>query len=225
MALAVPDEIVASPRLPQIVGELTRLLEAEVSRRARFRDELTDEIKAEFINGEVIVHSPARFAHLDVVGRLASLLRAHASRRRLGVVTVEKQLVCLTRNDYEPDIAFFGVEKTRLFGPETREFPAPDLVVEVLSESTAARDRGVKIEDYAAHGVSEYWIVDPDEPAVEQYLNAGDRFQLHRRVVLGDRLLSRILAGFDVPVAAVFRDDENPRALATIVGPLEAGNA
>jgi Uma2 family endonuclease len=39
---------------------------------------------------------------------------------------------------------------------------APDLMIEILSESTAARDRGVKMHIYARHGVARYWIVDVD---------------------------------------------------------------
>lgn len=39
--------------------------------------------------------------------------------------------------------------------------PAPDFTVEVLSKSTASKDKGVKLEDYAAHGVRGYWIIDP----------------------------------------------------------------
>ncbi|GAB2598351.1 Uma2 family endonuclease [Spirosoma areae] len=41
------------------------------------------------------------------------------------------------------------------------KLPAPDLVIEVLSKSTARRDRGVKFTDYAANGIAEYWIVNP----------------------------------------------------------------
>ena len=64
-------------------------------------------------------------------------------------------LVGLTRNDFEPDIVFYGAEKAAALRPDQTTFPPPDLIVEVLSESTEARDRGIKMEDYAAHGVRE----------------------------------------------------------------------
>lgn len=49
-------------------------------------------------------------------------------------------------------------------------YGTPDLVVEVLSPSTAARDRGVKKDTYARAGVREYWLVDPLAKSVEVYL-------------------------------------------------------
>ena len=58
------------------------------------------------------------------------------------------------------------------------QFPPPDLVVEVLSESTEKRDRGVKFEDFAAHGVGEYWMIDADKETLEQYLPGADGFEL-----------------------------------------------
>ena len=64
-------------------------------------------------------------------------------------------MVSLTRNDYEPDICFFGVAKAAQLTPDQMRFPVPDLVVEVLSETTQAVDRGVKFDDCAAHGVAE----------------------------------------------------------------------
>ncbi len=55
---------------------------------------------------------------------------------------------------------------------------APDLVVEVLSLSTEARDRGIKKDAYEAAGVREYWIVDPDDKAVEVYILENGKYKL-----------------------------------------------
>ena len=79
----------------------------------------------------------------------------------------------------------------------------PDLVVEVLSPSTQANDRGVKFDDYERSGVREYWLVDPEHGAVEMYHAEGGRFVL--RADCGDaRLESGVLAGFQVEVASLF---------------------
>jgi Uma2 family endonuclease len=67
-------------------------------------------------------------------------------------------------------VCFFDNAKASTFQPEQMIHPAPDFVVEILSTSTEARDRGIKFEDYAAHGVREYWLVDPEGETLEQYL-------------------------------------------------------
>jgi Uma2 family endonuclease len=77
--------------------------------------------------------------------------------QELGTVKNEKCLCVFPRNDYEPNIVFFGREKADGLLPDTLKFPVPDLIVEVVSSSTEDRDRGVKFEDYEASDVGEYW--------------------------------------------------------------------
>ena len=213
----VLEPLLQSPRLPLLLVELNDLFARERDARERFRDELTPSEKGEFINGEVIMHSPARYQHTNVRGLLARLLSAHADRHGLGWVGDEKVLVTLTRNDFEPDIVFYGREKAAALKPDQLEFPAPDLIVEVLSETTEARDRGVKLQDYAAHGVREYWLVDPEREFIEQHDLVGDRYALRVKQTDGT-LRSQIVAGFAVPVRAVFDRDLNLRTLAGIAG-------
>lgn len=117
---------------------------------------MDDDSKAEFINGEIVVHSPALHKHNSAVMLLGTLLNVFVSARELGIVLVEKALVELTRNSYEPDICYFGPAKAATIQPDQLYYPAPDLVVEVLSKSTQKNDREVKFEDYAAHNVAEY---------------------------------------------------------------------
>ena len=139
-------------------------------------------------------------------------------KHQLGEVFSEKALVCLTRNDYEPDIVFYSAKKAKGFTNETMEFPAPDFVVEVLTETTKNRDRGVKFEDYAAHGVSEYWIVDCDEQTLEQnVLRPGEKtYHLAAKQSNGE-IRSAMIDGFSIPVQAVFDDQANAKALAAIL--------
>ena len=201
-----------SPLLPQIVERLSHQIVTERQRRNAFYAEMTPEQKVEFIDGEIILHSPARNRHLDVTLRIAKLLDTFTKLHTLGEVKVEKCLCVFPRNDYEPDIAYFAPEKVARFSAETLRFPVPDLIVEVLSDSTEFRDRGVKFEDFAANQVAEYWIVDADEPVIEQYRLNGEQYQLIMKASTG-RLKSLVINRFEVDVAAFFDDNENIAAL------------
>lgn len=206
------DALLQSPRLSLYAQRIDDLLAAEAQRRADFWETMREDQKVEFINGEIIVHSPVKLRHNMAVKNLMVLLDAYVKRNKLGYVGDEKLLVSLTRNDYEPDICYFGSDKTEHFTPEQMRFPAPDLVVEVLSESTAAVDRGIKYDDYAAHGVAEYWIIDPEAQSIEQYQLAGDQYALAVKAQTGE-LRSVALPGFVIPVRAIFEDGINQSAL------------
>lgn len=202
-----------SPQLVEHIAELQRVIAAERERRHKFYDEITEDGHWEFINGQVVMHSPARNLHLAVSERIARLMSTWVDDRRLGQVAIEKALCQFPRNDYEPDIVFFGLPKANLLRPDTLLHPVPDLIVEVLSASTAKHDRGVKFADYAAHGVGEYWIVDADAQTIEQFLLKDGRYPRTTKRVKTGRLASRVIAGFAMPVRAAFDDAANLAAL------------
>jgi Uma2 family endonuclease len=82
----------------------------------------------------------------------------------------------LGEDDYvQPDIVFIRRERGNNVTDRGIEIP-PDLVVEVLSPSTAFRDRGLKRDRYARFGVPEYWIIDPNVRRVEVYHLAVDPY-------------------------------------------------
>lgn len=211
------EQLLASPTLPEAMETLGRALAREHTLRKKFYADITPEDKWEFINGEVILHSPALQRHLLACKRLMRLVDAFVAVERLGVVHTEKAMCSFPRNDYEPDIAFFGTAKAASFTADTLRFPVPDFIVEVLSPTTEARDRGVKMIDYAAHGVGEYWLVDPDAETIEQYLLAGDTYPPAERRSDG-LLVSQVIAGFEIPIRAIFDEAENLRALRSLVG-------
>jgi Uma2 family endonuclease len=200
-----------SPRLPEIVQSLQARLISERAARKDFY-EMADDQKLEFIDGEVIVPSPARTAHLICRRQIEALLDAYVHRQSLGQVLGEKCLCVFPRNDYEPDIVFFGPEKAGRITAETVKFPVPEMAVEVLSNSTEARDRGVKFEDYAANGVKEYWIVDADAGQVEQYLLRDGAYALELKSGSGE-IVSRAIAGLRLPIRAFFDPQEHAAAL------------
>jgi Uma2 family endonuclease len=80
-------------------------------------------------------------------------------------------------NGLEPDIIFVSHERAHFISDRGVEGP-PDLVVEVLSPSTEARDRGLKLRRYAASGVPHYWILDTEGPRIEERVLGEDGYQL-----------------------------------------------
>ncbi len=201
-----------SPHLPQAVAILQSELESERKRRDHFYHDMTSDQKIEFIDGAVVQHLPARNRHLDVTGNVFHLLKAFVSIHGVGQVKAEKCLCVFPRNDYEPDVVFFGPAKSASFAPDTMKFPVPDLAVEVLSQSTEARDRGVKFEDFASNGVQEYWIINADEMVVEQYLLEKGEYTLAMKSGSG-MLTSRVLAGFAISIDAFFGEKANLEAV------------
>jgi len=165
----VLKNILDSPKLPDYVEELQQYLLLEEVKRHAFYENIRDDQKVEFINGEVVYHSPAKCKHTLVIANLNYILTKFVRKKKLGIITSEKSLIRLRRNDFEPDICFFRKEISNTFNPETIFFPVPDFIIEVLCASTEKIDRGVKFDDYALNGVKEYWLVDADKKSVEQY--------------------------------------------------------
>jgi Uma2 family endonuclease len=208
--------LLSDPAAPFIVEAAAAALAEEQRRRYEFRDWVSDEIKAEFINGEVVLHSPVRRQHLEASAHLYRLLSAYVDLHQLGAHGHEKAMVSLTRNDYEPDICYWSQEKSRTFHAETMLHPAPDFAVEILSRRTARTDRVIKYSDYARHGVKEYWIIDPKKQLVEQYVLAtpSDRtYTLQGKYGTDGEVHSISVPGFTVPVSAVFDKEANMAAL------------
>jgi Uma2 family endonuclease len=188
---------------PLIIQRVQEKLKEEQRKREEFYELIDEDTKAEFINGEIVYHSPDMKRHNDATGYMYTLLRTYVEGEDLGFVGVEKILTVFSRNDYEPDVCFFNKKKAKNFQLEQMKFPIPDLAVEVLSKSKRAleRDRKIKFEDYEKHGVSEYWMIDPDEETVEQHVLRKGKFELVLKS--GERhITSHAVKGFTVPIRA-----------------------
>jgi Uma2 family endonuclease len=126
-------------------------------------------------------------------------------------------VVSLTRNDYEPDICFWSKAQSQHFKPEQMQFPPPDFIVEVLSKSTEKRDRGIKFEDYAAHGTQEYWLVNPERQSVEQYFLENGECEIAQKAKLDELIKSKVIPDFEIPVNAIFDKKVNSETLLNLL--------
>jgi Uma2 family endonuclease len=128
----------------------------------------------ELIDGELIVSPTPKYKHQNIVGNAFVELKQFPQ----GKAVVSPMDVYLDdENVVQPDV--FGVSGESSLcqlGSDGYWHGAPDLVVEVLSPSTALRDHGVKYHLYERHGTREYWLIDPEGEFVEVFHRAGDRF-------------------------------------------------
>jgi len=198
------SEILKSPNAPVLINRVKTILDNESERRTEFYNSITEQEKAEFINGEIIIHSPVKKEHNEFTGNLFSIFKTYVIENVLGFVGFEKILIQCTRNDYEPDLCFFNKSVAEKLKKDQSLFPIPDLVVEILSKSTEKRDRGIKFEDYQNHGVKEYWIIDPNNKTVEQYkLNENGVYDLIVKSNSGE-IKSFVITSLVLPIKVIF---------------------
>lgn len=215
---AILENLVRSPKFPEYVDELVEFRRRETEARARFRETMDEDVRAEFINGEVVTEMSSRDRHTLSVHYISALVMLFVRVRKSGAARSEQALTEFPRNDYAPDLCFWAKEKSSQFTGETTLYPIPDFVCEVLSPSTETRDRGVKFEDYAAHGVSEYWIVDADRRMIEQYVAKDGVYELVGKFTTG-LVRSRAIDGFEMSVDSAFDDERNLDAQRKLLAP------
>ncbi|MGQ9625707.1 MAG: Uma2 family endonuclease [Anaerolineae bacterium] len=128
-----------------------------------------EDVKAEYVDGKVIVHSPASTRHVDMVLFLASLLKFFVAKHDLGTVLGPEAQVRLRPGLRRvPDLLFVAKERTDIIRETFLEGP-PDLIIEIVSPDSIARDWREKYWEYEQAGVSEYWVIDPQARRMDVY--------------------------------------------------------
>jgi Uma2 family endonuclease len=97
-------------------------------------------------------------------------------------------------NGLQPDLVYVSRERLGIIAERGIE-GAPDLVVEALSRSTRARDRGAKMRRYATAGVPHYWLLDPRARTLEAYRLGQKGLRRPGAVRTGERLSPRAVSG------------------------------
>lgn len=159
---------------------------------------------AEWVNGEVIVVSPASRRHQDIVRLLGTVLSVFVEIHQLGKVFLAPFQMKLPTSGREPDILFVAREHLDRLREHYLDGPA-DLVVEVVSPESAARDRGEKFYEYEAAGIPEYWLIDPTREMAEFYV-LEDTYYRPRFTGQRGRYESHVLKGFWLQVEWLWQD-------------------
>ena len=163
-----------------------------------------DDERYELLNGELVMPPAPLTAHQMISMALGSRLYVFVEEKGLGTVVAAPTDVVLSDTDVvQPDVLFVSSQRSHILTRENVR-GAPDLVVEILSPATAERDRTVKLDLYAQHGVKEYWIVDPDAGTVMVLLRGEVGFEVTGIYEEGQTLRSPTLAGFSVALEEIF---------------------
>jgi Uma2 family endonuclease len=169
----------------------------------------SDANRYELLRGRIVMSPPARWPHGRCAARLVAALEVFVRPRGLGIVLDGSTGLALPSGDtVEPDVSFVSAARLAA-GPTPVDGEllriVPDLVIEILSPSTRARDLGEKRELYESNGVREYWVVDSRERTVRVFRRGRQGFATERVVAEGS-LESDLIPGLSISLADVFTD-------------------
>jgi len=159
--------------------------------------------RREIVEGELFVTPSPNLDHQRISRRIELALANYLEANPVGEIFDAPMDVILSDFDVlEPDLLVVLNEHRDIL--KTWVEGTPDLVIEILSPTTSKRDRGVKLKAYARHGVTEYWIVDPDERTIEVYRLERERYLAPRVFREPEHITSSMLPSFSLSVARVF---------------------
>ena len=163
-----------------------------------------DDERYELLDGELIMVPAPSTGHQRIDTKLGWRLAQFVEQKSLGEVFFAPCDVVLSDiNVVQPDLLFVSNARAHIITADNVQGP-PDLVVEILSPSTAHRDRTLKRTLYAQYGVPEYWLVDPDARTVTVLRLGAAGFTVVAQYGAGDTLTSPTLPGFTVNLDDIF---------------------
>ncbi|MBI4631907.1 MAG: Uma2 family endonuclease [Chloroflexi bacterium] len=164
-----------------------------------FLDWCDEDTLAEWVDGEIVMTSPASLEHQEISSLLETLLRFFVEEHNLGKVIRAPFQMKLKDSGREPDLVFVAKEnlgrlhKTYLDG-------AADLAIEIISPESGTRDRGEKFYEYEAGGVREFWLIDPIRQQAEFYQLGENKLYQHVAPDASGVYRSKVVAGFGLKV-------------------------
>ena len=160
---------------------------------------IPEPLLAEWVDGEVTIFMPPTREHQAALRLLGVLIHLYARFRGAGEVIFSPfEVVIRAGHSYrEPDILFVATPNLHRLSSKRLNGP-PDLAIELLSDDSVTRDRDVKLREYEAAGMPEYWIFDPRPGRHASYhyrLGANARYEPVHPDPQG-RVHSSVLPGF-----------------------------
>jgi Uma2 family endonuclease len=176
-------------------------------RRVTYAELLTwpdDGRQWELYDGEVVLVPSPFPRHQRIAFNIARVLGDHADVSGGVMYHAPLDIVLSGYDVVQPDVLFFRKERRHLVKDWQVTQAAPDLAVEVLSESTESRDRGRKMALLARFGLPEYWLVDPAKNTLEIYLLRDGVFALAVAAGVSQHVDSPTLGGLSFSASRLF---------------------
>ena len=168
-----------------------------------------DRSKLELIAGVLYMTPPPTHLHDNAVSRLLRLLPDHLRAiGDKGKLYVPRAGIVRGPNSWlEPDLFYIAAETQACSDPQYPQYKSTaDLVIEIISPSSAIYDRNTKADTYAALGVKELWLVDEAAGIIEVRVLQGNRYAPSLVLERDDEFKSTVFPDFKIRVGSVFED-------------------
>lgn len=168
-----------------------------------------DSFGFEILRGELVVSPSPNRRHQRTVLSLGRILDVHVNTQTLGEIFVAPFDVVLdadssvSENIVQPDLMFVSKNRLNIITDDNIR-GAPDLVIEVLSDSTARYDRVGKMRTYIEFGVKEYWIIDADQKTLEAFDLTGDEPVLQATLAESDIFKPKLFPGLEISLSELW---------------------
>ncbi len=171
-----------------------------------FIDWCDEDVHAEWVDGKVVILSPASRIHQEIVAFLTAVVKILTEADDLGRVLSAPFVMRLGQetSGREPDLLFVSTAHLDRLRETYLDGPA-DLVVEIVSEESIGRDRGEKFVEYERAGIPEYWLIDPERQQAEFY-RVGEDGHYHAAGLEEGIYRSEALTGFWLQVGWLWQD-------------------
>ncbi len=158
----------------------------------------------ELEDGELIEMVRPRGKHQQIIKKLLVALDGYLTNQPIGDVWPEVAVQLSPTRIYIPDLSFLLSANLSRFADDVAIQGPPDLVVEVVSPSTAARDRSQKLHTYYQAGVPWYWLVESDTLLITEYRHTPDGYLVSQTAPAADPFAPALFPGLSLRMADWF---------------------
>jgi Uma2 family endonuclease len=161
----------------------------------------------ELIDGNHYLHASPDTKHQRISMRLIVAIGTYLREHPLGQLYSALLDVVLTQYDIvEPDLLYIGNERCGIITEKNIQ-GAPDLIIEIVSDSTRHYDEVTKLALYERAGVGEYWLIDSVRDLVRVFcLDAAGRYERAAELSRSDHLTTTLFPTLAIPLDSIFAD-------------------